>query len=443
MRIHAWRCAAVSAALWAMPALAEEHATPTAAPISPAAPRTAAPVLVERVEPVYPEAARLAGIGGVVSLQLEVGVDGSVGDVKVVRSAGLGLDAAAITAARQLKFKPALQDGQPIAATVLFDQRFIVRTHLASETTVDAPEATSPVPAEPAPAPEKPTTTTANGKPTRSYASTVVGRGPSSAASAETIRNLDFDLRPKTAPNDILRIVPGLLTVQHQGGGKADQLFLRGFDADHGTDVGIFVDGIPVNMPSHAHGQGYADLHWMIPEALDSIEVVKHPYDVRFGDFSTAGAVNLITRKDFPESFAQLMVGGFPTLGCSGGAAQCKLVAQERVLIVVAPKLKGLGLATASVDRGRPRARSRSFRRRREPRSLQYLRQAHLRFIVERRNRHVLSGLWIAMDRLRADPRARRRRRTDLAVRLRRSVGRRDDAAANVHTVLQTPHGRQ
>ncbi|HEX4456935.1 MAG TPA: TonB family protein, partial [Polyangia bacterium] len=296
-----------------------------------------APVLVNRVQPQYPEAARQAGLGGVVSMELDVLVDGSVGDVRVVRAAGLGLDEAAVAAARQFKFAPARQDGKPIASTVLFDQRFVVRARLAGETTVDAPEAAAPVPAEPE-APAKPV---AAGAKMPDYASTVVGRGPSSAASAETIRNLDFDLRPKTAPNDILRIVPGLLTVQHQGGGKADQLFLRGFDADHGTDVGVFVDGIPVNMPTHAHGQGYADLHWMIPEALDSIEVVKHPYDVRFGDFSTAGAVNLITRKDFPESFAQLMIGGFPTQGCSGGAAGCKLVAQERALIVVAPHLKG------------------------------------------------------------------------------------------------------
>src|SRR5262249_9408541 len=139
-------------------------------------------------------------------------------------------------------------------------------------------------------------------KATPSYESTVIARGPISAASLTTIRNLDFDLRPKTSPSDILRVVPGLLTAQHQGGGKADQLFLRGFDADHGTDVAIFVDGVPVNMPSHAHGQGFADLHWLIPEALERIDVLKGPYDVRYGDFATAGALNLITRERFESS---------------------------------------------------------------------------------------------------------------------------------------------
>src|SRR6185369_16365076 len=198
------------------------------------------------------------------------------------------------------------------------DQQFVIRPHLVAETSAEpAPAIETAPPASAAPAPS-------------AYESTVVARGPTTAASSSTIRNLDFDLRPKTSPNDILRVVPGLLTAQHQGGGKADQLFLRGFDADHGTDVGIFVDGVPVNMPSHAHGQGYADLHWLIAEAIDRVDVVKGPYDVRFGDFSTAGAVNFITRDQFDSSSVTLTVGGFPTLGCSGGIGNCKLVAQER-----------------------------------------------------------------------------------------------------------------
>src|SRR5262252_10240518 len=93
---------------------------------------------------------------------------------------------------------------------------------------------------------------------------------PTSAASAETIGERDLQVRPVANPEAIIKVVPGLVTAQHQGGGKADQLFLRGFDADHGTDVAVFVDGIPVNLPSHAHGQGYADLHFVIPEVLQT-----------------------------------------------------------------------------------------------------------------------------------------------------------------------------
>jgi TonB family protein len=293
-------------------------------------PDMTAPVLIERVEPIYPEAARSAGVGGTVALQLDVAADGHVAGVRITRAAGFGLDEAAAAAARTFKFKPATHDGRPIAATVLFDQRFVIRPHLTAETSAEpAPSERSAVPAV---APEAPPV---------SYESTVVSRGPTTAASASTIRNQDFELRPKTSPNDILRVVPGLLAAQHQGGGKADQLFLRGFDADHGTDVGIFVDGVPINLPSHAHGQGFADLHWLIPEAISYIDVVKGPYDARYGDFSTGGAVNLVTRDQFDSSSVSLTVGGFPTRGCSGGIDHCKLVAQERVVAVAAPKLTG------------------------------------------------------------------------------------------------------
>jgi outer membrane receptor protein involved in Fe transport len=145
----------------------------------------------------------------------------------------------------------------------------------------------------------------------------VVARGPTTDASSSTIRNLDFDLRPKTSPNDVLRVVPGLLAVQHQGGGKADQLFLRGFDADHGTDVSVNFDGVPVNLPSHAHGQGYADLHFLIPESIERIEVSKGPYFAELGDFDTAGAVNLLTRDKFERSQVSIAAGVFPTLSGS------------------------------------------------------------------------------------------------------------------------------
>ncbi len=92
-------------------------------------------------------------------------------------------------------------------------------------------------------------------------------------------------------------MAPGLVVVQHAGGGKANQYFLRGFDIDHGTDLALSVDGVPVNLVSHGHGQGFADLHWLIPELIDRVEVAKGPYDVRDGDFATAGAVNLVTRE--------------------------------------------------------------------------------------------------------------------------------------------------
>jgi hypothetical protein len=86
---------------------------------------------------------------------------------------------------------------------------------------------------------------------------------PLSSSSEQLIPGKDFEIRPQGRPADVLRLVPGLVIGQHQGGGKAEQYLIRGFDADHGTDLAIFVDGLPVNLRSHAHGQGYVDLHFL------------------------------------------------------------------------------------------------------------------------------------------------------------------------------------
>jgi len=131
---------------------------------------------------------------------------------------------------------------------------------------------------------------------------------PLTAASDMTVRDQDFMLRPHPRPADVLAVTPGLFVVQHAGGGKANQYFIRGFDADHGTDFAIFVDDVPVNLVSHAHGQGYADLNWVIPEVVSRIQVHKGPYEPQYGDFTTAGAVNLVTRRSFDDN--SLTVGG-------------------------------------------------------------------------------------------------------------------------------------
>jgi outer membrane receptor protein involved in Fe transport len=110
---------------------------------------------------------------------------------------------------------------------------------------------------------------------------------------------------------EILSMVPGLFIGQHAGGGKAEQLFLRGFDADHGTDVNISVDGVPVNMVSHAHGQGYADLHFVIPELVESVHYNKGPYYADKGDFATAGYAALITKNILPASMIKVEAGRF------------------------------------------------------------------------------------------------------------------------------------
>src|SRR5438093_1894724 len=116
-----------------------------------------------------------------------------------------------------------------------------------------------------------------------------------------------------SCPADVLRLVPGLVISQHQGGGKAEQYFLRGFVADHGTDIALFVDGLPVNLRSHAHGQGYADLHFLIPETVARLDGFKGPYFVEYGDFATAGAVNFVMRDTVDENYAEAAGGSFAT----------------------------------------------------------------------------------------------------------------------------------
>ncbi|RTQ53787.1 TonB-dependent receptor [Hymenobacter gummosus] len=131
--------------------------------------------------------------------------------------------------------------------------------------------------------------------------------------SVAAITSVDQQLRPVNSAQDLLRLVPGLFIAQHAGGGKAEQIFLRGFDVDHGTDFAVSIDGMPVNMVSHAHGQGYADFHFVIPETVEQLRVYKGPYSARFGDFATAGAGEFTTKTSLEQSQVKLEVGRYGT----------------------------------------------------------------------------------------------------------------------------------
>lgn len=125
------------------------------------------------------------------------------------------------------------------------------------------------------------------------------------------LANVDLQINPVTSSQEILRTVPGLFIGQHAGGGKAEQIFLRGFDIDHGTDIAINVDGMPVNMVSHAHGQGYADLHFLIPETINNISYGIGSYDESVGNFATAGHVDFKTKSYLDESKISVEIGDF------------------------------------------------------------------------------------------------------------------------------------
>jgi hypothetical protein len=145
---------------------------------------------------------------------------------------------------------------------------------------------------------------------------TVLGRGGdwggiATSSNEGSISASDMALRPLLRPGEIVENIPGVIVTQHSGGGKANQYFLRGFNLDHGTDLAISLDGIPVNMVSHAHGQGYSDLNFVIPELIQAVKYKKGPYYADIGDFGAAGAFDIQYYDTLPAGIARLEVGEF------------------------------------------------------------------------------------------------------------------------------------
>jgi outer membrane receptor protein involved in Fe transport len=129
------------------------------------------------------------------------------------------------------------------------------------------------------------------------------------AASAGVVTAEQIAQRPLSRPAEALEVVPGLIATQHSGDGKANQYFLRGFNLDHGTDLSTSIDGVPNNLRTHGHGQGYNDLNGLIPELVDSIEYRKGPYYAEDGDFSSAGAVRIRYKDRLDQDFFALSGG--------------------------------------------------------------------------------------------------------------------------------------
>ena len=134
----------------------------------------------------------------------------------------------------------------------------------------------------------------------------------------QLISRLDIKMRSINNTQEALRLIPGLFIGQHAGGGKAEQIFLRGFDLDHGTDISISVDGMPVNMVSHAHGQGYADLHFVIPELIAFANFKKGLYYPQKGNFTTTGYVDFKTIDKLPANSFKVEGGQFSTFRTVG-----------------------------------------------------------------------------------------------------------------------------
>jgi hypothetical protein len=143
-----------------------------------------------------------------------------------------------------------------------------------------------------------------------------VGRGQTllgemGSASAGRVGQAQLQYRPLLRPGEVFEAIPGVIVTQHSGSGKANQWFLRGFNLDHGTDFSIKVDNVPINLPTNAHGQGYLDVNFLIPELIESMDYKKGPYYAEQGDFSSAGGAEVHVMRTLPQAINKASVGSF------------------------------------------------------------------------------------------------------------------------------------
>jgi TonB family protein len=284
------------------------------------------PTLRTHEEAVYPPEALRDQRVGTVGLELEVSSRGTVTSARITAPAGHGFDEAALEAVRKFTFEPAKRNGVAIPSAVQFAYEFHLPAPAAPPT---RPEAAHPEAATPA-APPPPTASNdiqaAPGGSTLVIAQRPLNPPPEvTAASDSTTSQRELALRPRFRPEALLEVVPGVFSVQHAGGGKAQQDFVRGFNLDHGTDLAVFIEDAPLNLVSHAHGQGWTDYHSIIPETVARIDSAKGTYAADVGDFGTAGSIHFRMADHVDESIAKLELA--PTTG------------HERLVVVESPDL--------------------------------------------------------------------------------------------------------
>jgi iron complex outermembrane receptor protein len=267
---------------------APEAGAPEQAPAQ-SPPQLIAPRVLHSVAPTYPPSHQTHGEHPTVVLKVTILADGSIADATVEHSAGEDFDQAAIAAVKQWKFEPARRGAEPIASRVGVAVHFEL-PELGVVDVVSVHEASPMVPhphAEPPPEHR------------------VLGDDGTFGARAEVEAELHSEQRsasdyridaaalhaaPRTDGADLLRSAPGMVVARIEGDAVGHRLMLRGFDADHGQDIELKADGVPINQPSHIHGQGYADLGFIIPETVRSLRVIEGVYDPEQGDFAVAGS---------------------------------------------------------------------------------------------------------------------------------------------------------
>lgn len=272
------------------------------------------PSVITHVDAEYPRSALATRAHGDVVLAVTVDADGRVSKVDVIESGGHDLDEAAVFAARQWTFAPATKGGKAVAS------RIRVPFHFAPP--APPPELVAPrpgpepeIPAHVVSAPEPPPAAPAAPVTPGLAEVQVTGRPnpPSRGTSDFRLSRTTLAAAPHASGADMLSSAPGVYVAHPEGEAVAQRIFLRGFDAEHGQDVEFHVAGVPMNQPSHIHGQGYADLNLVIPETVRSIRVIEGVYDPRQGDFAVAGSVDYDLAVEERRSRVKLSYGSFNT----------------------------------------------------------------------------------------------------------------------------------
>jgi TonB family protein len=256
------------------------------------------PQVVQRSEAIYPPAALAERREASVTLEVTVDASGHVSDPKVFESGGKEFDDAALAAVSQWVFTPAEESGKPVAARIRIPFAFRFPPLPPPElATPPGPPPTAQPPAQGEAAVERPpvgTSAKEEGKEGKEeeLEATVRGRARprSRGASDYDVTVGQLSLVPRKTAAELLKLAPGILLSNEGGEGHANQVFLRGFDAREGQDVEFSVAGVPVNQVGNLHGNGYADLNFVIPEVVSSLRVLEGPYDPRQGNFAVAGS---------------------------------------------------------------------------------------------------------------------------------------------------------
>lgn len=301
------------------PAAAQPGESRTAAPATdgpveaPAAtavpPEVVPPRLISQTAPVYPQAALVSGLQGTVVLFVTVSQTGAVVGTEVATSVSPEIDAAAKDAVQRWVFEPARRGGTPVDARISVSVPFVVAPPGEEQVAAPSPaelgppndsSALPPPSATPSPT-EEPLPTSAGSKPGdgQARATEVVVEGERNASEALrsssdfALKHDVLDAAPHHEGVDVLRATPGLYIGRPEGAAVAHRYMLRGFDSEHGQDIEFRVGGVPINLPSHIHGQGYADLGFLIGNTVSELRVTEGVHDPRQGDFAVAGSIDV------------------------------------------------------------------------------------------------------------------------------------------------------